>query len=85
MAPLPRPKPSMIPTRNFIHCPFSILWCPWSVHNVEDSHLQFDEWYKKHIKAYKIQALEHQEDPPGHVYPECAPSWTINETFQNVF
>ena len=36
-------------------------------------------------RAYKIQVLEHQEDPLCHGDPECAPSWTSNEVFGNVF
>ena len=52
---------------------------------MEDWHLDFDEWYKKHIKPYKIQALQHQENTLCHGYPECTPLWTSDEAFGNVF
>ena len=55
-----RPKPNIIPKSKLIHCPYGILWRLWSGHNMEDWHLEFDEWYNNHIKPYKIQALEHQ-------------------------
>ena len=42
-------------------------------------------WYKNHTKPYKIQALEHQEDPMCHGDPKCASLWTSHEAFGNVF
>ena len=84
-APWTRPKTNIIPTSKLISCQYGILWHLWSRQNVEDCHLEFDEWYKKHTKTYKIQALENQEDPLCHGVPECAPSWTSNEAFGNVF
>ena len=73
MAPQPRPKPNIMPTSKLIHFPYGILWHLWSGINVEYWYLEFDEWYKKHIKPLKILALEHQEDPLCHGDPERAP------------
>ena len=45
-----RSKNNIIPTSKLIHCHYGILWRIWYGHNVEDWHLEFDEWFKKHTK-----------------------------------
>ena len=57
-APQPLHKTNIITTSNIIYCTYGILWRLCPRHNVEDCNLEFDEWYNKNSKPYKIQALE---------------------------
>ena len=72
-APIPRPKPNIIPTSKIIRFPYGVLWRLWYGRNMGDWNLDFYEWYEIHIKPHIIQSLYHQEDPMCHSYHECAP------------